>query len=138
MQFDFGTGFQTDRASKLQVPVASRLLYESIVRTCVNEVTNIKIRTGAVVTGLDYDSQAKQVTGKPYSLHQMPPWRLIFQHNLWRLLCSRTMLGKDLTSWGSHTHGTERLRAGLGLPGDIQLHGDVPSCASPARRIHRW
>ena len=63
VQFDFGKEFNSTKPSSLQGLAASRHLLESVLRTFVNAVNNVKVQTGAVVQGVEYNEQDQRLTG---------------------------------------------------------------------------
>lgn len=64
LQYDWGKERDAGSPSDFKGVAASRHLYETVLRTCIAEVENLEVQTGAYVTGVDYDAIEKRVTGK--------------------------------------------------------------------------
>ena len=67
MQYDWGKEWAPGTPSQFKCLAASRHLYETVLRTCVAELDNVKVQTGAFVTGIQLDD-SKRVTGKFHSI----------------------------------------------------------------------
>ena len=68
LQDDWGMKWSSGHASDLRAVCISRHMYENIAREFVLDIPNVKVQTGAVVSGLEYNTSTSQVTGSPLLL----------------------------------------------------------------------
>lgn len=64
LQDDWGMKWSSGHASHLRAVCISRHMYETVAREFVLGIPNVKVQTGAAVSGLEYDASTSRVTGK--------------------------------------------------------------------------